>query len=88
MRFFITDICIPNTFKTVEEGINDSIYIRYDVYPDGLTKYNISTIPSRNYTGATLAAELQTLLNASIKKFYAGLSTARKFIGFLVARMI
>ena len=22
---FITDICSPNTFKTVEEGINDSL---------------------------------------------------------------
>ena len=28
--FFFTDICIPNTFKTVEEVINDSLYIRYD----------------------------------------------------------
>ena len=86
--FFITDICIPNTFKTVEEGINDSLYIRYDFYPDVKTKYDIITIPSRNYTGATLATELQTLLNTSVKKFYPGLSTAGKFIGFLVAVMI
>jgi hypothetical protein len=78
--FFITDICIPNTFKTVEEGISDSLYIRYDFYPDVKTKYDIITIPSRNYTGATLAAELQTLLNTSVKKFYPGLSTAGKFI--------
>jgi hypothetical protein len=79
--FFITDICIPNTFETVEEGINDSLYIRYDFYPDGLTKYDIITLPSRNCTGATLATELQTLLNTSVKKFYPSLSTAGKFIG-------
>ena len=57
--FFIIDICIPNIFKTVEEGINDSLYIRYDFYPDKKSGFDIITIPARNYTGATLAAELQ-----------------------------
>ena len=78
--FFITDICIPNTFKPVEEGINNNLYTRYDFYPDGKTGFDIITIPAKNYTGATLAAQLQTLLSASIQKIYAGLSTAGKFI--------
>ena len=30
--FFITDICIPNTFKTVEQEINDTLYIRFDIF--------------------------------------------------------
>ena len=46
--FFITDICIPNTFKTVEEGINDNLYMRYDFYPDGKTGFDIITIPAKN----------------------------------------
>jgi hypothetical protein len=37
--FYITDICIPNTFRTVEEGINDRLYIRFDSYPESITKF-------------------------------------------------
>ena len=46
--FYITDICIPNTFKTVEEGINDRLYIRFDIYPESIPKFYIIIIPSMN----------------------------------------
>ena len=66
MRFFITDICIPNTFKTLEQGINDTLYIRFDIYPESITYFTTIAIPPKNYTGITLATELETLLNAAI----------------------
>ena len=67
--FYITDICIPNTFKTVEEGVNDSLYLRFDFYPALETQFHIITLPPRNYTGYTLATELVKLLNAAAAKF-------------------
>ena len=67
--FYITDICIPNTFKTIEEGVNDRLYVRFDFYPALTTEFNIITLPPRNYTGYTLATELVKLLNAAAAKF-------------------
>ena len=67
--FYITDICIPNTFKTVEEGVNDRIYIRFDIYPESITKFYIIKIPSMNYTGTTLAVQLEKLFNDTIGKY-------------------
>ena len=67
--FFITDICIPNTFKTVEQGINDTLYIRFDIYPESITKFYSIKIPSKNYTGSTLAVQLETLFNDAIGKY-------------------
>ena len=69
MRFFITDICIPNTFKTVEQGINDTLYIRFDIYPQMITIFKTITITPKNYTGATLAIELEKLFNAAIDTY-------------------
>ena len=39
--FYITDICIPTIFKTVEGGITDRLYIRFDMYPESITKFYI-----------------------------------------------
>ena len=86
--FFIIDICIPNTFKTVEEGSNDLLYMKYAFYPDGIMNYDIITIPARNYTGSTLAAELNILLSASVKQFYTNLPAAEHVYGFLIAPTI
>jgi hypothetical protein len=68
---------IPNSFYNISTALQNNIF-SYTKSP-GAVAVNL-TIPSGNYTRATLATELQTLLNASIKKFYAGLSTAKKFI--------
>ena len=67
--FYITDICIPNTFKTIEEGINDWLYIRFDIYPESITTFYIIRIPSKNSTGSTLATELEALFNDAIGKY-------------------
>ena len=67
--FFITDNCIPNTFKTVERGINNTLYIRFDIYPESITYFKTITIPPKNYTRATLATELEKLFNAAIDTY-------------------
>ena len=67
--FYITDICIPNTFKTVETGINDKLYIRFDIYPESITQFKTITIPPKNYTGYTLATQLEQLFNAAIDTY-------------------
>ena len=62
-------MCIPNTFKTVEEGVNDTLYVWFDFYPALETQFNIITIPPRNYTGYTLGTAFVKLLNAAAAKF-------------------
>ena len=68
--FYIDDIAIPHSWTNVAEGINDKFYIHVstaDSVPELNENYVIELI-SQNDTGATLATELQTKLNAR----YAG----------------
>ena len=58
--FYVEDICIPNTWLTVETNLNDKIYLKL---PDGTIK--IVTIEQNQYTAAMLAAEMNTKINAS-----------------------
>jgi hypothetical protein len=64
--FFITDVSISNAWKTVEEGINDTLYI-FRVNPNPLNpsqQYlgHLVRLASNNYNPSTLATELQTRL--------------------------
>ena len=52
-------MCIP---KTVEEGVNDSLFLRFDFYRALVPRFNIITIPPRNYTGYTSATHLENYL--------------------------
>ena len=54
--------------------------MKYAFYPDGIMKYDIITLPARNYTGSAAAAELNILLNASVKQFYNNLPAAEKCV--------
>ena len=61
--FYIEDVCIPNTWLTIEEGQNNRLYYQYIdsngyVYP---TSYVLLS-PSQ-YTATTLATEVQKQLN-------------------------
>ena len=64
--FFITDVSISNAWKTVEEGINDSLYLlRVNPSPaDASQQYlgYIIRLASSNYNPTTFATELQTRL--------------------------
>ena len=65
--FFVTDVCVPHVWKTVEEGFNDSLFLSYVVLgADGsLTeKFRVVVLEEGNYTLPELSAQLQTKLNA------------------------
>ena len=65
--FFVTDVCVPHVWKTVEEGFNDSLFLSYVVLGvDGsLTeKFRVVVLEEGNYTLPELSAQLQTKLNA------------------------
>ena len=66
--FYITDVCIPNLFKTIATGENDKLYVEVIVENGGIfTTSNVRvehtiTIPPGNYTGYTLATQLVKFL--------------------------
>ena len=69
--YLISDIAMPNVFRTVEPNINNKLYIKwyfYDSIPKS-TLYSIITIPSQNYDGFSLATTLQQLLNSVAKEY-------------------
>jgi hypothetical protein len=62
--FYITDVCIPHSWKTVEEGVTDTLYLLRVNQQGALTSfegYVVRLAPS-NYTLTTFAEELQTRL--------------------------
>jgi hypothetical protein len=66
--FFVTDVCIPHVWKTIEEEFNDSLFLSYIVpgASSALTeKYVVVTLTEGNYTLSELATELQTRLNGA-----------------------
>ena len=85
--FFITDVCIPNVWKTIETDFNDRLYLFYRT-PSGSTTvqltipreiYTVVQLSSGNYTLATLATEIQTKLINALD------ATARSFTSFVVS---
>ena len=89
--FWIEDVVIPHTWYTIEENMNDKLYIRVklnsnvqDTYPNGPVWDNgISSFPAfvgwtdrmlkltpKNYTGSTLTAEIQRLLNTVANGYF------------------
>ena len=72
--FYIDDVSIPHSWYTIEEKINDKLYVHVSpINPDpdntGVA-YKIVTISPGNYNGAELAAELQTKLEESINNSF------------------
>jgi hypothetical protein len=59
----IENCVIPHSWYTIEQGINDSMYLQ--VVQGTSTTYTIITVPSTNYFGSTLQTTLQTALNAA-----------------------
>jgi hypothetical protein len=85
--FFVTDVCIPHVWKTIEENFNDKLYLYYHTpsgpLPSQLaisnSKYVAIKIPEGNYTLADLATTLQPLLNNALN------TTAKSFTSFVVS---
>ena len=66
--FFVTDVCIPHVWNTIEEEFNDCLFLSYIVpgASSALTeKYVVVTLTEGNYTLSELATELQTRLNGA-----------------------
>ena len=68
--FYIDDVSIPHSWYTVEENINDKLYIHVtpkqtDQDYSGVL-YKIVKIDSGNYTGADLATELLSKIGLAI----------------------
>ena len=69
--FYITDVCIPNLFKTISTGENDTLYVEYTAHWDGIfdsstyTIYNSVTLPPGNYTELSFASALDQQLNTA-----------------------
>ena len=64
---YIDDISIPHTWYTIEENLNNTLYIVTTIMDPGVTPtwYHALAleIPSGNYTGSSLAMALQAELN-------------------------
>ena len=62
--FYITDVCIPHSGKTVEEGVNDTLYKMRINQVGSVTSFEgyIVRLAPNNYTPTIFAEELQTRL--------------------------
>ena len=59
--FYISDVCIPHSWYTVEEYVNHKLYLQIKF--NNVTSDLILTLDSKNYTGSDLIAELSTQIN-------------------------
>lgn len=68
--FYVSEVSIPHVWKTIEDDINDRLYVKYTTGPGvGIPNYIVVQLTSQNYTGATLATEIQTKLNSMANAF-------------------
>jgi hypothetical protein len=64
--FLIDEICIPHAWYSVEEGINDKLYLHILNQSSG-NRYNFRLIiPSGNYNGPLLQTALQTAFDVLV----------------------
>ncbi len=64
----VTDICIPNAWYTIEGGVNDRLYFRYELYGN---RYDyVILLDEGNYNLTTLADQRGLKVSA----FYANTS--------------
>jgi len=62
--FCIDELNIPHSWNTIEAGVNDKVYVSWQVAPAVLT-YATITLPPKRYNGADLAAQIQAQINAT-----------------------
>ena len=72
--FLIDEICIPHAWYSVEEGINDKMYLHVLNQSTG-NRYNFRLkIPSGNYNGPLLQTALQTSFDVLAGSGWGGIS--------------
>ena len=70
--FFVTDVCIPNVWQTIEADFNDRLYLYQrgkDVGGYGQYSYKVVKLDQGNDTLPSLAAEIQTKLRSALDTF-------------------
>jgi len=61
--FHVDDICIPHSWYTIEEGVNDTLYISSSI-PNVANLFNyVITVDKGVYSGIQLKIALQTKLD-------------------------
>ena len=88
--FYVDDISIPHSWYTIEENVNDKLYVLlfttgttgvpYDNHTVTQIDFEIITIAPGNYNGAELAAEIQTKLGGALLGFTAVYNPKRNYI--------
>ena len=65
--FYISEVSIPYVWKTIQAGVNDQIFIKYQVVevPPSPVAYLSFTMPAGNYTGQSFYQALDALLIAA-----------------------
>ena len=77
--FYVTYVCIPNLFKTIARGENDTLYFEAGsaILPLGFSLSGTVTIPPGNYTELAFTQVLSQLLNdQSIGSLHADYDSA------------
>ena len=62
--FYVDDVCVPHTWHTVEQNINDKLYLRLTLN-NAHTDY-IFTLRSQTYNGSQLASEINSQIMQGI----------------------
>ena len=62
--FYVDDVSIPNSFYTVETGINDKLYFRLQLANGGTYNDYTITLDHKTYNGTQFAAEMQSKITA------------------------
>ena len=86
--FYLCDVCIPHSWKTIEEGYNDTLYLMMvnpnPATPSDTFRGHIVQLASNNYTPTTFATELQTRLRAVSGTFQVTIDSASANSGIII----
>lgn len=81
--FFITDVCIPHSWYTVEFGINNRLYFQINVLAN--VQYYIATMNEGVYDGAAFATELGAAITGVVSGVTVTYSSANNSLVISVA---
>jgi hypothetical protein len=65
--FYIDVVCLPHSWYTVEENLNNKLYLHMQKENPVQRWSIIVSLTPNNYTGTSLASHLQAIMNSSIK---------------------
>ena len=81
--FFITDVCIPHSWMTVEFGINNRLYFQINVLDN--VQYYIATMNEGAYDGLSFSTELGASIAAVVSGVTCGYNPANNSLAITVS---